>query len=310
MKTLKPFVVMCLLLIMLCAAGCTRFTSSGQKQVPRHVFTGTEGVSAEFIRDLPPRVVYEGQDFIVGLELHNNGKIDVDPGAYTIGIEQAVLEPQEDVANVFQLEGKNIVDQTGMKQTITLPVRAKRLGSETETYTSTITASVCYPYVTEADLVMCLDPDVTDDPRRQVCTMQSQSFGAGQGAPLVISRIEPRLIGTREDPRFDFIISIRNAGRGQVLAPDTSFSACQPFGIKASELNVVKLKTSVGTQSLKCGPRREVEPLITLTRGATDVHCVLEHNQAMSTAYAAPMRVELSYGYADTISTRVEIRKS
>ena len=303
-------IVIGLLLVSLLLAGCGS-VGGRRGNVPTIdipvVHTGGDGVRIQFLQDMPPNNVLEHQDFLIGVQLHNVGAHDIQQGTYVLGYERPHVQVDEEFGE-FQLPGKALGLETGEQQRLTFTAKALQLGSVTETYTTTLTFTGCYDYETEADLTTCLDADPLNGPQQEVCQMGAQSFAGGQGGPIGISQLVPRYLG--EGKGFEFTFTLRNTGRGQVLLPENSFEACDAGGISSSGLSRVRFSAEAGLAPLLCGSEREPEATVRLQSGSATVRCFLPAEAIVqNTAYTAPLRVRVRYGYTETISRPVRITK-
>jgi len=314
----KPlYLTTALIAILVLITGCNGIPlRGGGTNVPTitipNIYTGTQGVNVQFVQGFPPPRIIEGKDFIVTFELTNAGAATVQEGAYMVGIEKPFVELKSDAANMFELAGKSINEPLGVKDYRQIALKAKLLPPETETYTTTITGSVCYNYETKADISVCLDPDPygQNANRRKFCQMTRVGASGGQGAPVTITSVEPRFTGTAQVPGFEFTIGVSNAGRGQVLAQSQTIRACEADGPPIDALGKIEFRALLGEVPLLCGKGDGEElTLLTLNAPSETIRCRSTRPPQQNTAYQGTLHVEMRYGYSQTVSTQVIIGK-
>ncbi len=170
----------------------------------------------------------------------------------------------------------------------------------------------CYLYATYASPHVCIDPvPYSDSPK--VCRPRDISY-SGQGAPVAITRINQENTG-RE---VIFTIDIQNKGKGTVFYGSPGyFDTCNPWDarrVTSREKNMVFIGDVriIGdniVNQLECKPSSRVIPLD--ERGTGRIICTypLEYVQAKS-AYQTPLVVELWYGYSESESRKVLIKRA
>ena len=307
----KIIILLCFTLIFL--SGCP--PSNGPKEVNVHV--GTQGLEMGFFERAPPNEVFEGELFNVILEMYNLGAYDIRGGIYSLGIEETYLSADEtfDQFNVF---GKSVFTPFGDRTEARIPVFTKDLDPQTEVITSLITATACYSYKTQATAEVCIDTDIYGLRQApKVCLPQPFGLGGGQGTPVALTLIEPRMLPHENPQRIkpQFTITIQNVGNGRVVMEDKIVDACSGLGIKSEELNVMTADVWLFDKPLDCTPKPEFATgktaLVKLKESTDVIKCTL--NEGIPTTegnYLAPLRVELSYGYTFTISKNVMIKKA
>lgn len=165
-------------------------------------------------------------------------------------------------------------------------------------------ATSCYLYTTFAAPMVCIDPAPYSNTRK-VCSPKVATYGSGNGAPIVITRV------TQENtPRTAaFHITVENKGGGTVFNPG-HLEKCSPYfqgGAKASDLNTIWIgEARINNQQLYCTPQNELK----LQNGKATFTCLynIQFSQ-LSSAYQTPIVIELWYGYSKTIDHPVQVKR-
>lgn len=187
-----------LLLIITLLAGCTG------KPTPLNVFTGREGVTVNFLKNVPNYDLYEESEVLVSVELWNKGAYSINESVYNYGYVGLDFDPLyfelkneqftllgETRSEKFLAEGKSLGWPSGEKKIIDMGVLSiKEIPGTREMPKTTIEASVCYPYQTIFATNICLDADIYGAEDRPVCTNKGKLIlGGGQGSPVAVSGI-------------------------------------------------------------------------------------------------------------------------
>lgn len=166
----------------------------------------------------------------------------------------------------------------------------------------------CYLYATYAAPQVCIDPDPYS-PERKVCYPQRINYNKGTGAPVKITSIE-QVDSSKKGSTF--VINIDNVGGGTVFDA-MKIEQCSPYHPlrpSARVYNKVYLTDArIGNQHLTCTPDRWDG--IRLDNGHGEVRCQYDYNfQRLGSAFQTPLIVEISYGYAQTMSRTMMVKKS
>ncbi len=324
----KLILIMGILSLML-LAGC----EGGKRNVSItdvDIRKGFNGLSMQFLQNAPPSSVFTETGFPIVIDLKNNGASDIKDGKgiLVIGLETnyAELVNEQDKNGIrFGLSGKSIYSPEGDKDVREIDARAKRIGEQSETFTSRVSATACYPYETVFGTSVCIDTDVYGARKGQkACAVQDLKFDKGQGAPVAVAKVESRMLtGTDENiVKPHFIIYIENKGNGQVIDPKEEIisKACTKSSLEYKDFNSIQIKASLSGKELNCRigeskPEDTEEgaagPATIRLREKKDfVRCTLEEGINIGRdAYVAPLRVDLDYGYTFTISKDIVIEK-
>ncbi len=303
---MKKIIALCLLLFFVSGCQFGLFQRKDTMILPE-IKIGTQGVELFFDPITLPREVYENSKFTMLVTLSNLGAFDVEKGVYSISYEpQYVYLPMGAQQGFYDVRGKSEFMPGGMEKQISLPFETKTLGPQLQGYTTTITFNTCYQYQTNAPLIVCIDPDVAGKNPDKVCISRPQTLGGGQGAPVAITAIEPRMIPHDMPERImpEFVLTLKNLGRGSVIASQQYNSACSGRPLGEEGWNVVDVSATLSEIPLSCSP----EKIRLKKEGETKIVCRLEEGiESRLGAYTAPLAVTLDYGYMNSISTQLKI---
>lgn len=244
----------------------------------------------------------------------------------------------------FNIDGKTKINQKGDEVIVSVNAKTGKLDSQSEYKISTITATLCHPYKTTLSTTVCIDTDVAGiRPGKKVCNVKELVFANGQGAPIAVTKIEPQMIPEGDKIKPQFLIFIENKGRGNSVDKESYRNVCGRFDFgeeedtdKKEEIgniwNVAALRAYTSGKEtpdkpgiqLVCCPNLEgqCDEKETDTNKMTGfirfrdrkdfVRCIFKDKEAVdrsSDAFTSPLRIEIDYGYIQTISTNFVIQK-
>jgi len=305
----RALITSILLLLAACVPG--GFTQS--RAVPDY-HTGTKGLELNVLPNAPPPTTYEGDTIPFVVEAHNQGATDVDGGVYALGIEETIVETADDRTGTFDLSGRNEFTPEGGKTRHSFALKTRPLDPQTETYTTTISYTACYPYQTTGSATVCIDPDILNEQRNKPCKPGSASMGSGQGAPVSIGKIESRMLTHQDKTKIipEFTISLSNAQRGVVVATSETERACSSQPLTPNTIGVVQVTGQLGDQQLTCQPRADEKAraaTVKLGTGTT-IRCTLPEGVPKTRGtYTTILQIAIDYGYTTTISKQVQIKR-
>ncbi|MBI2131153.1 hypothetical protein HYU10_05305 [Candidatus Woesearchaeota archaeon] len=349
----KHKIILCIA-VMLIVAGCQNLRQG--KDPGASVYTGFNGVKAEFLKNTPPPRVFEDSSFPVVLRVRNSGTFSLEKkdsndhyGILALGVEEdynSIDSLEQSTDRIFSfvdknknaikshagfyLDGKSIINPKGDEEILSYTVRTLKLDPQSEKRTSTIMATLCYPYQTTLSTTVCIDTDIAGIRQaKKSCAIKPLAFGSGQGAPVAITGIETRMIpaGTNKDGidmvRPEFIIEIENMGDGEVIRNDRIAEMCSEEvapSIRNIAYNVISLKAYLsGTDEnnlLDCFPKPEDvgdnSAYVRLIKKKDFVRCVVNDQNFVNKgidAYSAPLNIIMDYGYTSTITSNYAIEK-
>jgi hypothetical protein len=306
-----------------------------ERPVDIRVHEGTEGLKMDFLESSPPDEVYVGDIFPVTLDMQNKGAYDIERGVIALGIEEGYVEIRSpeymDKLLGFDILGRSAYDPIGGIDRKTIVLKARGLDPQSETHTTTVAVTTCYPYKTEATAHVCVDTDIYGQRQAEkVCTPQTLGMGIikrggqelprGQGAPIAITKIEQKMMMHPENDELikpQFMIYVKNMGDGLPIDVGVYEEACTATGISNQAWNVVGARVYLSDRSVQLNCTPKLEPgsgskagYIKLEKQEDFIKCTLEEgiSKAMGT-YTTPLMIDLIYGYTFTISKEVLIRR-
>ena len=165
----------------------------------------------------------------------------------------------------------------------------------------------CYSYTTFVSPMICIDPNPFSA-EKKVCTSQSYSWGGSQGAPVAVTSVQQT--NTGKEVLLD--ITIKNVGPGTVW--DVGYlEMCSPYypgSVTPVMHDVVYIGFAyIGNTQLDCTNFYKVR-LDPNTKTAK-IMCRYDMRSAddIGSAYATPLKMELWYGYEETITNQLLVRR-
>lgn len=302
--------LLALIAVLLFLSGCQfmPFQRKDTMNVPV-VSIGTQGVEPSLAPNNPPREVFENSPFTMLVTLSNLGTADVDQGVYSVSYDpQYLFLTRPQATGTFAVRGKSTFNPQGAERQLSFVFATKPLGPQLQGYPATLTFTACYPYKTEAPIIVCIDTDLTGKKKIKACTPQTQSFAQGQGAPVVVATVEPRML-PHDDPyriRPEFVLTLRNQGNGGLVASQYYREACSGRPLGDDAWNVVSVEAALTDTQLTCAPT----PVKIKASGDTRVVCTLPEGIPLTAGtYTAPLTVTLDYGYLKSIAAQVNLVK-
>lgn len=336
---MKKLVFIKLLIFVTLLLGCGTSTSKKTKDID--IFVGIEGLTAEFAKSAPPPRVFESMNFPsrfpILLSIRNKGAYSIAQdglrGLLSIGSEKdyvpkiefetngKVLNGDKENEIYFFVDGKSNLNTKGEEIIVTAIAEAGKLDPQSEYRKTTITANLCYPYKTVLSATVCIDPDVGGiRPGKKVCNVKELVFNNGQGAPIAVTKIEPQMIPEGNNIKPQFLIFIENKGKGTPVDISNYVHACrQSDASKTNIWNVAFLNvyTSGKENQLDCTPGEasilKGTGFIRFRDKKDFVKCTFKKEtreiKRTDDTYTSPLRIEIDYGYVQTVATTFTIQK-
>jgi len=285
-----------LLLIIVTITGCQFMPVKKEQIAVPDIHTGVNGVTLEFLENAPPAEIYEERPFDIIVKVHNQGANDIRGGMLLIGVEEQNVELAGQKDTRFDLAGKSAYNPEGVFDMKQFRATARKLGPAAgKIYPTTVTATACYAYKTAATALVCIDTDLLGIVKNKPCKTSTQSHGSGQGAPVAVTSVVPKML-PHADPDMitpEFTISIANRGVGDVVAGEKIYEACSGKKLGQESWNAVKISASLSDQYLECKPS-----VLKIVTGENKAVCTITGGISKELGtYLAPLSIELDYGY-------------
>lgn len=281
--------------------------------VETDVYTGTDGLVLEFMKDSPPPEVVEEQDFPIAFQISNEGAYDITDGfisiikedSYIDVIDWEGIDPMTENSATFELIGRSKLNQKGDSRPVVVKAKAKVLEQQTETHTVFTSVNACYRYQSFFGKSVCIDTDMFETRNLdKTCTVTDIS-DSGQGAPVAVTLVEPTMYsgeGEGVQPRFK--VTITNVGNGEVINPDKVEEACTSASVSKDDFNLVLISANLPEDSITCEPNP-----VTLKDGQGMTMCTVDETLDQRGTYQTILQITLDYGYTTSISGTTEIRR-
>lgn len=309
-KQIRAIFVIFLVFIMLFGLGCTsRGKITTKKTVDEDYHTGTRGLEMDFVKNAPPYKIYDRDNLEVTVELKNKGAYP-DSNSFVgkleiSGFDAAAIKGSWDGGNTItpSLQGKTQYNPEGGYDTMTYKDSdGVDVPFDYDSYKTDIIVTSCYKYKTIASPTVCIDPEpykIVQE--KKVCQIRDQGLGS-QGAPVAVDRIEQEV----SSDKIYFRIFIKNSGRGTVILPD-KYNEC-PFDLDHQDIDKVIVSAKLSHDSSPvCNPQGTVNDPVRLVNSRGVIFCSFNKPIAVQSAYLAPLHIEASYVYSESISKRLEI---
>ncbi len=242
----RIFILSFLLLIL---SGCS--STSGN---PSDTRLGYGGLEVEIMPESLAVDWYEGEDVTLFLNMKNTGSEDIINSKIVVGTQRDIVSNNNPVRN-FAFEGlrKNPYgDQINEPFDLTIGAI-----SATDMQETNIAISYCYPYKTIASLPVCIKSDLTnsydDIEMPAYCDLDTYVFSGGQGAPVTITQVTPRMIPSQGGVTPSFEIVVENHGSGRIVNQNVYEDACSGKGIGMENYGVIDISgIYLGNEVLSC----------------------------------------------------------
>jgi hypothetical protein len=317
----KEINMLVFVVILLSLVGC----SGGGKttDLNKDIYKGTEGVLTSFYGNIPLEV-FEGETLSLAVKFDNKGAYEVKNAKFVVSLEKEYMGFSNGgyiyetlFSNVLSqkgkiLEGKNSYTDYDDFHVEEIPIKVGQLDDFSEYHDTTILTSFCYDYYGIAVADVCIDTDPHNIKLNdKVCNeISSISLSSGQGGPLIIDRIETRMLVDNSVIKPQFKIFFRNVGSGTVITPGKYAQVCSSAPLGYDSYNTMKLTqlefSSYNLNDFECLPQD-----LMLIRNEDFMTCTFRGNSIGRNipTYLTPLKVEFAYGYKDTASKELKIKK-
>ncbi|HII69274.1 TPA: hypothetical protein HA270_05340 [Candidatus Woesearchaeota archaeon] len=322
-------VLLCVTLFLL--AGCTGGTSGPSLISDEQIYKGTDGITMEFVKGAPPSEAFDAMRLRIHATMENKGAFDVQEGYLALGIEDGYMALAGNGFNLdrdhqkrltdrhltFNLRGKSLDDPIGEETLLSIDALATIKDDQATIHPALIQITTCYPYQTKANADICIDTDSFSlIEREKACEIKDITLQS-QGAPIAVTKIETAMLPQDDNTVIPhFIITMENKGKGITIKDDLEVirNACtsSPFTREREEIfNKIRITAYLSNddQPLDCLGSGE-QNVFTIRDGKGTARCTPHAGiPAQKGTFVTPLRIELDYGYTQTIATEVKIRR-
>ena len=322
MKKIILIIIIASILISGCSGGAR------SPQIPP-IYSGSEGVVVEFMKNVPPQKLYENQVFELIVNVHNKGAysingstinekgvvhVDYDP----LYFSQVILKESSFVLRSKSLDfpkGESVMLDLGQMKVN--EILGTRVSPKTKIY-----VSVCYPYQTYLSKEVCIDQDYMKVQKTPVCTNPGTYTFSSQGAPVAITKIEADMLPLGNGVTQPvFRITLRNIGKGIVITRQDGIiidNLCSPARTDSNpkNFNILKVSAWLGSEDnqLKCEPENAIlwdnEVEVTCTSNPIQAVTVQDPERPISdNNHISILTVKADYVYKENINREIEINR-
>ncbi|MFH1211718.1 MAG: hypothetical protein V1659_02195, partial [Candidatus Woesearchaeota archaeon] len=199
-------------------------------------------------------------------------------------------------------------------------MKSKGITQQIQSPKTEISATLCYPYKTQAKAQVCFDAtfyDIVDLPKS--CKRSNVELSqSGQGAPVGITKIEAKADAKDGFAHPLFTIHFKNLQKGRVLTSSAQsnfkqicgeqFTQGGAAGIDKSYFNKISVKATISSNiPMVCSPAVvNLESDDPKTDCKVDESFILE-NKGM--VFTTPLTIEADYAYLDILQKKIEIER-
>lgn len=276
-------------------------TSCTSKNVPKDI-VGKEGIYTELkLTQTKIMEPAEGQTRKIPalLKLENRGKTDTTP---TISIKtEYPLKPQPSITPKEKLKGKTLYSQYPDVYSQAITFETGPLPTQTEIMDARITIYTCYDYQTKADFTVCLDSDILEQQKNKPCKPKTVTSSSGQGAPITITSITPKMYPTESGVKPLFEIELENAGKGILIKKGKAKDYCEGKEINQQDIGKIDVKFYLGAEATEIECRQT---------GPSQMMCDYPDDlPGITGTYSTPVQITMDYGYIQEKQTKLTITR-
>jgi len=303
-KTNNISLAVILLSLVFIISGCTSdgSTSSGSKTTDGTI-TGTTGLSARFLDNMPPDKIYlsegDSQEYPVMIELKNTGANDVESSAIVFSLTGFDVNQinYADLGMTEKIYGKSMYNKDGGISVVDLGMITPIMDKIGRGYNPTFLLNIFYNYKTKATIPICVDPRSYDpNVKNRACRVSDVTLSGGQGAPVAVAKVEEIASPTK----VLFRIYFSNVGGGTLFSTYDLNSVIQD-GIQQRDLEKIFIESvTLGGQELNCAKTN------TDIRVQDMLSCTYEGFESKD-AFSTVLNIKLKYNYGTSIQKPVNI---
>ena len=313
---MKKRIILVLLLCSLLLLSCRGRVAAGDSPTNteaalRQLQTGTQGIELTLVPNYPPATVYDQNQLIALVELHNRGDDDMDPQdcfVQVTGFDPNIIRggiqtTRSCAENAGMLEGRNVYNLEGGFNQLEFSSSNIVLPNGVFEYNPQLNFVTCYNYHTKASPQVCVDPllyQVTSE--QKTCNPTDIGMGGGQGGPVGVSNIGVDMVGNKAI----FEINVQNYGSGRVLSPNADIRSCGQISLDYQDLDKVEYTVDLsGGTLIDCKPQ---DRIVRLSNNRGKIVCSFDIPGGSS--FQTPLIIDLDYSYIQSYLKPVKIIKT
>lgn len=291
MKQIKIIlIVLAFVLLVISCTACNK-SNTGSSPLELNVHSGTDGIALTLANGLPPAIIFKGDSFEIGVELHNKGTYNIKQGyVAVVGIDPKYFNIDKE-EEFFEIKGRSMEYPEEGYALVVFKVKNSWFPEDKQELTIPFTLTARYDYETDATVDLCINPLIGGNVKSKVCETKEVTIAGGQGAPVAITKVQPVLASSNNEfgqPGIGakFYVSIENKGNGNLISDIT---------IK---------KAMIGNQEVKCDKINK-EDLKDNNKWIVSCSVNLQSSQE---AYTSPFTIMLNYNYRNTFDSKFTVK--
>ncbi len=222
-KKFKMKKILLILVLVVFLVGCG-LMQGGDVRTPTAVDfrKGYGGLEIESLEGLPPKEMYEGGNFKIGIRLKNTGAYDIKRGELEIaGFDESYVILSQKRKNLEPILGKSITNPEGGFYIEEFDGQVLRSLGGAKEYPATYFIISRYDYRSEAQTDVCINTNLYSDLKlsEDSCKPEVSISFSGQGAPVAITKIEEFTVPEGAGAKMVFKLHIENKGKGILTSP-------------------------------------------------------------------------------------------
>ncbi len=294
-----------LLLLLLVACQYAPFQKPKIQPPPPELFTGTSSLDVKF-NPASMSSVFMCSQADVFVDVANSGSYNIENGLYSFISEDQFLKPLSAKQERFSLKGKSRFDPVGEFRQIHFKLQNLGIPSQFESFVSPLIFQACYKYKTLASAPVCIDPDIQNLNPVKPCQPRPVVLSGGQGAPVAVTRVEPRMVPEGDKVKPMFAIYVQHLGSGSVVKEEGAESACTGGPSGAAFANFADVSVELQGRKLQCDPAE-----VRIDTGKeSSFFCKDENLYDISAGtFSTVLSIDLSYGYVNTVMLPVTVTR-
>ncbi|PLW79702.1 hypothetical protein C0585_06255 [Candidatus Woesearchaeota archaeon] len=295
-------------------SGCS---SDDREIVVVDIHSGNGKVEIEFIENLPPSKAYASEELQIGFKAINYGAYEVKNGIISLVGDPGYLFFEDGLTSeeeITDLTAKSNYDPRDTEQFFIFDAKTAFPDKGFSEHESVLYVNYCYDYENVFNDQICVDPDQYNlkPVDNKVCQVSESSY-SGQGGPVGISSITPKMILRDDDIYPQFRIHIRNFGTGQIFSTGQSDIFCGSESINRDFMNSIKIDkiefSDMTLEDFDCFP--DINDVVIRDREA-DIICTLKEGsskrlRSIDEAYTTNLNIEFKYGYSESVSKTITL---
>ncbi|MFT4310076.1 MAG: hypothetical protein ACMXYC_00415 [Candidatus Woesearchaeota archaeon] len=280
-------IFICMFSVLLSACG------SNQTVVTDEDFErGIGRLEVQFMRNYPPNEVRQNSEEQIIFDVKNSGVHAIEQGFIRLITDATFVQTPQQVQS-FVLEGKSSMNPRGGQKRLAFPLNIKNLPPSSAFTDQTISAQICYDYVTRFNDQVCVKVEDFSEITSS-CTI-SDLRSSGQGSPIIVSDVRVIMHPFNDHSvNPEFRITIKNTRGGRVYRHDSE--QCM------EHINELSLSAVLGDDILDCD-----QDIVRLSNNEATVVCKGRAVQTSTVGFERSLSIQLSYMYSEIISKPIKI---